>query len=128
MAKGPLPDTKPERFTAVYRSHEVAPRISVAVTEYDSRDLSLVDVNRAGRTKGATLAEWASARGIPRDEIMAVGDNLNDLEMLEFAGCPVVMGNAVPELKALGWPMTGTNDEAGVASAIENYALSLADR
>ena len=55
---------------------------------------------------------------------MAIGDNLNDREMLEFAGCPVVMGNAVTELKELGWRVTGTNDEGGVATAIHEFALS----
>jgi len=44
---------------------------------------------------------------------MAIGDNHNDLEMLAFAGIPVVMGNSVPELKAFGWHETGTNDESG---------------
>lgn len=102
----------------------VAPRIAVAVTEYESRDFSLVDVNRAGCTKGSTLQEWATARGIHRDEVMAVGDNFNDLEMLHAAGLPVVMGNAVDALKQLGWAVTGTNDEGGVADAIRRYALT----
>jgi hypothetical protein len=54
---------------------------------------------------------------------MAVGDNLNDLEMLEFAGCPVVMGNGIQDLKARGWAQTATNDEAGVARAVETFIL-----
>ena len=54
---------------------------------------------------------------------MAVGDNLNDREMLEFAGIPVVMGNATPELKRPGWIQTDTNDEEGLAKAIIKYAL-----
>ena len=53
-----------------------------------------------------------------------MGDNLNDLQMLEFAGTPVLMGNALPELKMRGWAVTGHNDEAGVAEAIDRYALS----
>ena len=57
---------------------------------------------------------------------MAVGDNLNDLEMLEFAGCPVVMGNAIADLKARGWASTDTNDEAGVARAVETFILRVA--
>ncbi len=109
------------------RGLPVAGRISVAMTEYESRDFSLVDVNRAGCTKGATLREWADARGVARAEIMAVGDNLNDLEMLQAAGVPVVMGNAVDALKQLGWPVTLTNDEGGVASAIRRFALGAAD-
>jgi hydroxymethylpyrimidine pyrophosphatase-like HAD family hydrolase len=54
---------------------------------------------------------------------MAVGDNLNDLPMLEYAGTPVLMGNALPELKDRGWMVTGTNDEAGVAEAIETLVF-----
>jgi hypothetical protein len=54
---------------------------------------------------------------------MAIGDNHNDIEMLQYAGLPIVMGNSVPELKALGWHETLTNGQGGVAAAIETYAL-----
>ncbi|MEO7276388.1 MAG: HAD family hydrolase [Vicinamibacterales bacterium] len=99
------------------------PDFTVALTEYLHRDFSLVDITRAGCTKGSTLSAWAAANGYSRDEVMAVGDNLNDLEMLEFAGCPVVMGNGLAELKTRGWPVTAGNDEAGVARAIETFIL-----
>jgi hypothetical protein len=100
-----------------------ADRFAISVTEYESRDFAMVDVVRAGCSKGATLVEWAAGRGVTRDDVIAIGDNHNDREMLEFAGCAVVMGNAVAELKALGWPVTGTNDEAGVAAALEAFVL-----
>lgn len=100
---------------------------SVNLTEYEPRDVSFVDVLAAGCTKGATLAEWAGRRGYARSEVMAVGDNLNDAEMLEAAGHPIVMGNAVPGLLDRGWPVTASNDAAGVADAIERYVL-VADR
>jgi len=100
-----------------------SPGFAVAVTEYVERDFSLVDVLPAGCTKGATLAEWARRRGYARGEVMALGDNLNDLEMLKAAGVPVVMGNAVPALLEHGWPITATNDEAGVAEAIHRFVL-----
>lgn len=58
-----------------------------------------------------------------REEVLAIGDNHNDLEMLDFAGIPVVMGNGVPELKERGWHVTRSNDECGVAAAIERFAL-----
>jgi hydroxymethylpyrimidine pyrophosphatase-like HAD family hydrolase len=58
-------------------------------------------------------------RGISREQIMAIGDNHNDLEMLEFAGVAVVMGNASNELKQNGWMITGSNEESGVAQAVE---------
>jgi Cof subfamily protein (haloacid dehalogenase superfamily) len=96
----------------------------MALTEYAGRDFSLIDIMRHGCSKGLALEEWAAARRIPLSEVMAVGDNLNDQEMLAVAGLPIVMGNGVPELMARGWTTTGTNDEAGVAQAIERYALA----
>jgi 5-amino-6-(5-phospho-D-ribitylamino)uracil phosphatase len=100
-----------------------APRIAVAVTEYEARDFALVDVNRLGCTKGTALTAWAEAGGIDRNAIMAIGDNYNDLDMLHAAGLPVVMGNAVEPLKRLGWHVTLGNDECGVAAAIRRFAL-----
>ncbi|HSK09931.1 MAG TPA: HAD hydrolase family protein, partial [Vicinamibacterales bacterium] len=111
------------RLVATIAGAAVSARCALAVTEYESRDFTLVDVNRAGCTKGATLAGWVAARGLDRSSVMAIGDNFNDLEMLEFAGLPVVMGNAVPPLKRPGWAVTGSNDEAGVAAAIDRFAL-----
>jgi 5-amino-6-(5-phospho-D-ribitylamino)uracil phosphatase len=96
---------------------------SVALTEYEHRDFSLVDVVQAGCSKGMALREWSERQGYRREEVMAMGDNLNDLEMLEFAGTPVLMGNALPELKARGWAVTATNDDEGVARAIETFVL-----
>ena len=72
----------------------IADQFSVAVTEYVARDFSLVDVNAAGCSKGTTLAAWVQRRGWTPADVMAVGDNLNDVEMLDFAGTAYVMGNA----------------------------------
>ena len=99
---------------------------SVALTEYGRRDFSLVDVMQAGCSKGAALADWASRQGLSPSEVMAVGDNLNDLEMLEFAGTSVVMGNAIDDLQTRGWNRTATIDEAGVAKAIETFVFAAA--
>ena len=96
---------------------------SLAVTLYEDRDFGLVDVICPGCSKGATLAEWVRRRGWSREDVMAIGDNLNDMEMLQYAGLPVVMGNSVPELKSLGWRETLSNDQCGVAAAIEMYAF-----
>jgi Cof subfamily protein (haloacid dehalogenase superfamily) len=97
---------------------------NLAATIYDDRDFAMIDVIHPRVTKGTTLAEWTNARGVPPQEILAIGDNHNDLEMLSFAGVPVVMGNCVPELKQRGWHITGSNDEDGVAAAIERFALA----
>jgi HAD superfamily hydrolase (TIGR01484 family) len=96
---------------------------AVALTEYLHRDFSLVDVLGAGCSKGTALAQHAAALGIAPRDVMAVGDNLNDLEMLEFAGTPVVMGNAIDELKARGWSVTSSNDDAGAARAIAAFVF-----
>jgi len=95
---------------------------AVAVTQYIHRDFTLIDVTAPGATKGQALKWRAEQLGIARDEVMAIGDNFNDLGMLEFAGTPVVMANAVDELKTRGWFVTGHQDEAGVAAAIERLA------
>ena len=96
---------------------------AVALTEYEQRDFSLVDVTGPDCTKATGLASRATALGIDASEVLALGDNFNDAEMLEWSGLPVLMGNAVPGLRARGWATTGTNDEAGVAQAIRRYAL-----
>jgi Cof subfamily protein (haloacid dehalogenase superfamily) len=97
---------------------------AVSLTEYVHRDFSLIDVTAPAATKGRALAWRAGQLGLARDEVMAVGDNFNDLDMLEFAGLPVVMGNSVPGLLERGWAITGDNEHAGLAEAIRTFALS----
>lgn len=114
----------------VYSHLEGLPAASaygLALTEYEKRDLSILDVLQRGASKATGLAEWARRRGICREEIMAIGDNWNDREMLEFAGLPVLMGNCVEELKSRGWPVTLSNDEDGVAEAIRRHVLQEAE-
>jgi Cof subfamily protein (haloacid dehalogenase superfamily) len=105
------------------RAAAFANEFALAVTCYESRNFSMIDVIRPATSKGSSLAEWATMQGYAREEVMAIGDNHNDLEMLTFAGRPVVMGNAVPELKTFGWHQTSSNDNAGVAAAIEQFAF-----
>ena len=93
--------------------------VTILRTEYPNRDLSMIDVLNAGCSKGHALERWAAHRGYRREEVMAVGDNHNDVEMLEFAGHPVIMGNACEELRGRGWKVTRGNHECGVAAAVE---------
>lgn len=92
---------------------------TVLRTEYPLRDLTIVDVLNRDCSKGHAVSRWAAHRGIPREQVMAIGDNYNDIEMLAFAGMPFIMGNASEELKSRGWPVTLSNDQCGVAAAIE---------
>jgi Cof subfamily protein (haloacid dehalogenase superfamily) len=94
-------------------------RITVVRTEYPIRDLSIVDILNRSCSKGHALERWAAHRGIPREQVMAIGDNYNDVEMLAFAGVPFIMGNACDELKSNGWQVTRSNDQCGVAAAVE---------
>jgi Cof subfamily protein (haloacid dehalogenase superfamily) len=98
---------------------DFASEITVLRTQYDHRDLTIVDILNAGCSKGHALERWATWRGVDRSEVMAIGDNYNDIEMLTFAGHPVIMGNASDDLKQNGWTITLHNDESGVAAAIE---------
>lgn len=112
-----------ELMREVYASLAGLDEVFVCRTEYEPRDFSLVDVLAPAATKGRALA-WRAARlGIDRTQVMAIGDNFNDLEMLEFAGLPVVMGNAVDGLRGRGWRETATHDESGVAQAIRTLVL-----
>lgn len=93
--------------------------VTVLRTQYDLRDLCIVDILNRGCSKGHAVERWAKHRGFGREQVMAIGDNYNDVEMLEWAGLPVVMGNASDELKQNGWHVTRANTESGVAVAIE---------
>ena len=96
---------------------------AVSLTEYVRRDFSLIDITAPSATKGRALAWRAEQLGLTRDQVMAVGDNFNDVEMLEYAGTPVIMANAVEGLKHRGWHMTGDQNDAGLAQAIRRFAL-----
>jgi hydroxymethylpyrimidine pyrophosphatase-like HAD family hydrolase len=99
------------------------PLFAVSLTEYVHRDFSLIDITAPTATKGRALAWRAERLGLTRHQVMAIGDNLNDVEMLEYAGTAVVMANAVDGLKDRGWHVTGHQDEAGLAQAIRRFAL-----
>jgi Cof subfamily protein (haloacid dehalogenase superfamily) len=102
---------------------DLAGQIAMHRTEYAARNLSILDLLPPGCSKGAALDSLARIRGLERNQIMAIGDNLNDLEMLEYAGRAVVMANASEEVLALamrrGWEVTASNDDDGVALAVE---------
>ena len=102
------------------RAMPIADRFSVAITEYAARDFSLVDINAAGCSKGTTLAAWVARRGWTPADVAAIGDNLNDIEMLDFAGTAFVMGNAAEALKSRGYRPTASNDEDGLAAAVRS--------
>jgi HAD superfamily hydrolase (TIGR01484 family) len=92
-------------------------------TEYLGRDLSILDLLPKGVSKGAALERLAARLGVERRETMAIGDNWNDVDMLEWAGQGILMGNASRELRTMaktnGWKQAPPNDEDGVAVILE---------
>jgi hydroxymethylpyrimidine pyrophosphatase-like HAD family hydrolase len=111
----------------VYASLDNAPfraDFHLTKTFYEERDLGIMDLIHPECSKGAALQEWARIRGVAQAQVMAVGDNYNDHDMLAYAGVAVVMGNSVPELQANGWHVTASNDDAGLADAVERFALA----
>jgi Cof subfamily protein (haloacid dehalogenase superfamily) len=117
MFCGPIP--RMHQALALLQASGMAAQSTVLRTEYPVRDLSIVDVLNAGCSKGHALERWAGYRGIGREQVMAIGDNYNDIEMLAFAGMPFIMGNASEELRGHGWAVTLPNDQNGVAAAVE---------
>ncbi len=113
-----------QRAEEQLRAAHLADKITVLKTRYDVRDLIIIDVLNHGCSKGHALERWASHRGFSREQVMAIGDNYNDIEMLEFAGVPVIMGNAREDLKQSGWRVTLSNEQSGVAAAVEQLLFS----
>jgi len=105
------------------KSSELSGFCEAVRTEYPARDLSILDLLPPGVSKGWALARLAARLGVDRKETMAIGDNWNDVDMLEWAGQAVMMSNAAHDLRTLaktrGWKQTAPNDEDGVAVTLE---------
>lgn len=86
-------------------------------------ELTYLEILPVGISKGTALAFVAQQLAIPRAAVLAVGDNLNDLEMIQFAGVGVAMANAEAALIPQADYVTGTNDDDGVRDVIERFVL-----
>ncbi len=116
-----------EPLEPLLRASAAADHVHLTWTKYLARNVSLLDVMNRGCSKGSALTLWARRCGIPRHKILAIGDNYNDLEMLQAAGQPVLMGNHCDGLAWEGCPVTLSNDQDGVAAAVETYILRRPD-
>ncbi|MGO4212833.1 HAD family hydrolase, partial [Terriglobus sp. YAF25] len=99
-------------------------RVAIHRTEYPERDLCIVDILPAGCSKGIALERLARSLNLPMGQTLAVGDNWNDLSMLQTAGSAALMSNAPPDLLALarrhGWRVLPSHAEDGVAQLLED--------
>ena len=102
---------------------ELASAVTMHRTEYPERNLGILDLLPPDCSKGRALEDYARSLGLDLSQVMAIGDNFNDLDMLERAGRPVLMANASDDLHTLagryGWDVTLSNDDDGVAAALE---------
>ena len=103
---------------------QYASLIALHRTEYPARDLTILDILPPGCSKGAALRRFAARRRLQPDQIVALGDNWNDLEMLEFAGHSCVMANSAPGLIELArrrvWTVVPSSDDDGVAHVLRS--------
>lgn len=81
----------------------------------------IIEVMRKGMNKAAALKQVADYYHIPQERIIAFGDESNDLEMIDYAGVGVAMGNAIDELKAIANFTTDTNEQEGILNFLKNY-------
>lgn len=103
---------------------ELGNSVTILPTIYPHLDFTLIDILPPNTTKGTGLEKLAEIEGIGPENVMAIGDNFNDLGMLEFAGTPVVMGNADAKLlERAEFYKTDTNNNGGVAAAIRRFIL-----
>jgi hydroxymethylpyrimidine pyrophosphatase-like HAD family hydrolase len=104
---------------------ELGNTVTILPTIYPQWDFTLIDILPPDASKGHGVARLAEINGLTSKNVMVMGDNFNDLEMLEYAGTPVVMGNAAPKLlERPEFYTTLSNDESGVAAAIERFILN----
>ncbi len=90
-------------------------------TYYPGKNLGIIDLLHKNCSKRTALEFLVELYGTSREEVMAIGDNHNDLEMLEYAGLGVIVANCVPELRGRGFVEVGNNNEGGVAMALQSY-------
>jgi len=103
------------RLAAWYAAAEAMPAYSAEYSWHDR-----IDVMPAGRSKGSRLLSWAEGRGIAPSEIVAFGDNFNDLGMLTGVGLGIAMGNAPDGVKAKVGEIIGGNNTDAIAERIES--------
>ena len=110
--------TGKEKRKELYDQLIKIPGISVTSSWFDTFDICADQVS-----KGIAIERYAKERGISQSEIICFGDNYNDMEMLQYAGLGIAVDNGVKELKEIADYVTGSNNEDGVAKAIEKFVL-----
>lgn len=115
---------EPERMPELYERLE---KCCPPDTCWANSTERMIEFNDYKVSKATAMAFIGEKYGIDRENMLAIGDNFNDLPMLNYAGMSVAMGNAPEEVKKQSRFVTETNDNDGVAGAIEKFALDIGD-
>ncbi|MEN1968804.1 Cof-type HAD-IIB family hydrolase [Lentibacillus sp. N15] len=91
--------------------------------EMTSSSSTNIEIGPKGKTKESGIRKVCAHTGITMEEVMAIGDNMNDFRLIKAAGFGVAMGNATKQLKEVADAVTDSNDKSGVAKAIKKYVL-----
>lgn len=95
--------------------------LATEMLELSNSSPSNIEVNAKGINKAAALETVCDKLGLSMNEVIAIGDSLNDMAMIQAAGCGIAMGNAQPPVKKAADWVTGTNEEDGVAQALFRF-------
>lgn len=114
-----LVDQQPEKLIAIRKELE-----KVSTIEVDKSWHNNLEIMNKGVSKGKAISQLSRLMGIKKEEVIAFGDNYNDLSMKDYSGAFVAMGNSEEEVKKAATFLTTTNNEDGVAEGIKKYVLS----
>ena len=117
-----------EKITLLFRTKEERAKVWKALERFDDIQYSSslpknIEISKKGCNKGDGLLHLAKSLGIKREEVMGCGDADNDRELLECSGFSVAMENGIDEIKEIADYITVTNEENGVAKAMEKFVL-----
>jgi 5-amino-6-(5-phospho-D-ribitylamino)uracil phosphatase len=102
---------------------EFGPSVRHHVMNNTNDEGAFLEIMSPGNSKWRALAVLIDMVGLAAPQVICIGDEINDLEMIQHAGLGVAMGNAIPAVKAAAGYITHTNEEDGVAQVIEQFVL-----
>ena len=117
-----------DKVQAIFKNLEEKEQASIEIKKITGKDVigafaNNIEVNADGVNKSEGISHLAEYLGITIEEVMTFGDGMNDLEMIRDAGYGIAMKNAVQDVKDVAYYITDTNDQDGVAQAIEKFVL-----
>jgi 5-amino-6-(5-phospho-D-ribitylamino)uracil phosphatase len=106
---------------------EFGPSVRHHVMNNTNDEGAFLEIMSPGNSKWRALARLIDAAGLTPAQVIGIGDEINDLEMIRHAGLGVAMGNSIPAIKAVADYITHTNEEDGVAHVVEQFLLKEAE-